>query len=107
MLASLPEHNPNPVICLDARGRQLYANPAALALTRSLSRAERVRVRRQLRAAAQAGDAPAEQDIEVSERHFHLQLVAAPGAARLYAVPGRNHRPRAGRAPTGVSSKIL
>ena len=81
LLASLPEHNPNPVICLDAKGRQLYANPAALALTRSLPRAERVRVRRQLRAAVPAGAAPAQPEIAVGERHFHLQLVALPGAA--------------------------
>ena len=81
LLASLPEHNPNPVMCLDTRGRQLYANPAALALARSLRRPEQVRVRQQLRAAVQAGAAPAEQEIEVGERHFHLQLVALPAAA--------------------------
>ena len=98
LLASLPEHNPNPVVCLDAGGRQLYANPAALALTRSLSRAEQVQVRRQLRAAAQASDTPATQEIRMGERHFHLQLVARPaGAGFLLYLSETTDRVRAER----------
>ncbi len=78
VLASLPELNPNPIVRLDAKGRQLYANPAALALREGLSRAAQVRVRQQLRAVAAAGPHAPAQEIRVGERHFHMQVVAMP-----------------------------
>ncbi|MDO7884054.1 ATP-binding protein [Hymenobacter cheonanensis] len=84
-LASLSEQNPNPIIRLDATGRQLYANPAALALRQGLSRAEQVGVRQQLRAAVrQEGPAP---EIRVGERYFLLQkatIVPPEGSLTLY-----------------------
>ena len=74
ILASLSEQNPNPIIRLDAAGRQLYANPAALALRQGLSRAEQVWVRQQLRAAVRSGTyAP---EIHVGQRYFLLQKAA-------------------------------
>jgi PAS domain S-box-containing protein len=86
-LASLSEQNPNPIIRLAADGRQLYANPAALALRQGLSRAEQVRVRQQLRAAVHhAPDAPLPV-IEVGQRHFLLQkaaIVPPEGSVTLY-----------------------
>lgn len=84
-LASFTEHNPNPVLCFDATGRQLYANPAALYLRLGIGRAEQVRVRQELRAAAIAG-MPAHQ-IRVGERHFQLSIVTTvppPGSTTLY-----------------------
>ena len=78
LLASMPEHNPNPVVCLTTGGRQVYANPAAVAFTRSLPRAEQVRLRQQLRALAAAPPPGGEQDVQLGERHFHLHVVAAP-----------------------------
>jgi PAS domain S-box-containing protein len=84
-LASLSEQNPNPIIRLDSTGRQLYANPAALALRQGLSRAEQVGVRHQLRAAVhQQAPAP---EIRVGQRYFLLQRAAiAPpeGSITLY-----------------------
>jgi len=70
---------------LDANGRQLYANEAALALRHGLSRAEQVRVRQQLRAIARAGAAA--QEIRVGERYFLLQVAATEppvGSVTLY-----------------------
>ncbi|MGI4741508.1 MAG: ATP-binding protein [Janthinobacterium lividum] len=81
LLASLPELNPNPIVCLDGTGRQLYANPAALGLRQGLSRAEQVRVRQQLRAVAAAGPHAPTQEIQVGTRHFHMQVVATPEPA--------------------------
>jgi PAS domain S-box-containing protein len=84
-LASLSEQNPNPIIRLDATGRQLYANPAALALRQGLSRAEQVRVRQQLRAAVLRQEyAP---EIQVGERFFLLQkasIVPPEGSFTLF-----------------------
>jgi len=86
-LANLSEQNPNPIIRLAANGRQLYANSAALALRQGLSRAEQVRVRQQLRAAAHPNpDAPLP-IIEVGQRHFLLQkaaIVPPEGSVTLY-----------------------
>ena len=76
--ASLPELNPNPIVSLDANGRQLYANRAALALREGLSRAEQVRVRQRLRAMTTLGPQAHGQAIVVGERHFHMQVVAMP-----------------------------
>jgi PAS domain S-box-containing protein len=84
-LASLSEQNPNPIIRLDDTGRQLYANPAALALRQGLSRAEQVRVRQQLRAAVRLGAATTE--IRVGQRYFLLQraaIVPPEGSVTLY-----------------------
>jgi signal transduction histidine kinase/ActR/RegA family two-component response regulator/HPt (histidine-containing phosphotransfer) domain-containing protein len=88
ILASLPEHNPNPLLRYDAAGRQLYANPAALALRHGLARAEQVRVRQALRAAARAGLAgqPVAQ-VQVGERYFQLSVVTTlppEGSVTLY-----------------------
>jgi PAS domain S-box-containing protein len=85
-LASLSEQNPNPIIRLDATGRQLYANPAALALRQGLSRAEQVWVRQQLRAAVlHHNDRTSE--IRVGERYFLLQkaaIVPPEGSVTLF-----------------------
>ena len=68
ILASLSEQNPNPIVRLDASGRQLYANAAAQALRQGLSRAEQVWVRQQLRTAVLHHEfAP---EIRVGQRHF-------------------------------------
>lgn len=86
-LANLSEQNPNPIIRLAANGRQLYANPAALALRQGLSRAEQVRVRQQLRAAAHPNPAAPLPIIEVGQRHFLLQkaaIVPPEGSVTLY-----------------------
>jgi PAS domain S-box-containing protein len=84
-LASLSEQNPNPILRLDSTGRQLYANPAALALRQGLSRAEQVRVRQQLRAAVLTQEyAP---EIQVGERYFLLQkasIVPPEGSFTLF-----------------------
>ena len=84
-LAPLSAQNPNPIIRLDSQGRQLYANPAALALRQGLSRAEQVRVRQQLRAAVLTHDHAAE--IQVGQRYFLLQkaaIVPPEGSLTLY-----------------------
>ncbi|QKG51801.1 PAS domain-containing hybrid sensor histidine kinase/response regulator [Hymenobacter sp. BRD67] len=84
-LASLSEHNPNPIVRLDATGRQLYANAAARTMGHGLSREEQVRIRRQLRAVARNG-APS-QEIQVGERFFMLQVAASEpptGCITLY-----------------------
>jgi PAS domain S-box-containing protein len=84
-LASLSEQNPNPIVRLDSTGRQLYANPAALALRQGLSRAEQVWVRQQLRAAVLTHDHAAE--IRVGQRYFLLQkaaIVPPAGSITLY-----------------------
>jgi PAS domain S-box-containing protein len=86
-LASLSEQNPNPIIRLAANGRQLYANPAALALRQGLSRAEQVRVRQQLRAATHPDPGAPLPIIEVGQRHFLLQkaaIVPPEGSVTLY-----------------------
>jgi PAS domain S-box-containing protein len=83
--ASLCEHNPNPVVQLDAVGRQLYANPAARRLREGLSRDDQVWVRQQLRAAAQTK--VVDQHIRVGKRYFTLSAVfTAPpaGSTTLY-----------------------
>jgi signal transduction histidine kinase/DNA-binding NarL/FixJ family response regulator len=84
-LAQIPEHNPNPVLRLDAKGRLLYANCAARCLAQDLSRREQVRVRRQLRTATQLG--ATSQPLRVGERYFQLSTVATlppPGSVTLY-----------------------
>ncbi|MGI4735912.1 MAG: ATP-binding protein [Janthinobacterium lividum] len=84
-LASFTEHNPNPVLCFNASGRQLYANPAALHLRQGLGRAEQVRVRQELRAAARTGLVA--HQLRVGERYFQLSLVTTvppPGSTTLY-----------------------
>ncbi len=84
-LASLSEQNPNPIVRLDSTGRQLYANPAALALRQGLSRAEQVWVRQQLRAAVLTHAHAAE--IQVGQRYFLLQkaaIVPPEGSLTLY-----------------------
>ncbi|RZL14434.1 MAG: PAS domain S-box protein, partial [Hymenobacter sp.] len=84
-LASLSEQNPNPIVRLDSTGRQLYANPAALALRQGLSRAEQVWVRQQLRAAVLTHDHATE--IRVGQRYFLLQkaaIVPPEGSITLY-----------------------
>ena len=84
-LAKIPEHNPNPVIRLDARGRQLYANCAARCLAQDLPRREQVRVRQQLRTAAQLG--ATSQPLRVGERYFQLSTIDTlppPGSVTMY-----------------------
>jgi len=84
-LAQIPEHNPNPVLRLDARGRQLYANCAARCLNDGLSRREQVRVRQQLRMAARFG--ATSQPLRVGERYFQLSTIDTlppPGSVTLY-----------------------
>ncbi|RZK59877.1 MAG: PAS domain-containing sensor histidine kinase, partial [Hymenobacter sp.] len=84
-MASLSEQNPNPIVRLDSTGRQLYANPAALALRQGLSRAEQVWVRQQLRAAVLTHDHAAE--IRIGQRYFLLQkaaIVPPEGSLTLY-----------------------
>jgi len=88
LLANLPEYNPNPILRYDAAGQQLYANPAALALRQGLSRAEQVRVRQELRAAAKAGVAglPLAQ-LHVGTRYFQLSVLTTlppAGSVTLY-----------------------
>lgn len=84
-LASLSEQNPNPIIRLDADGRQLYANAAALALRQGLTRAEQVWVRQQLRKAVQQHNyAP---EIRVGQRCFLVQkatIVPPEGSITLF-----------------------
>ena len=81
-LAQIPEHNPNPVVRLAANGRQLYANPAALRLSQEISRAEQVRVRQQLRAAARLGATG--QPLRVGSRYFSLStVVTSPPAGSI------------------------
>ena len=72
-LAQIPEHNPNPVLRLDANGRQLYANYAARCLAQGLSRREQVRVRQQLRTAARFG--ATSQPLRIGERYFQLSTI--------------------------------
>ncbi len=88
LLANLPEHNPNPILRYDAAGRQLYANPAALALRQGLDRAEQVRVRQALRAAAKAGVAGQQvAQVRVGARYFQLNVVTSlppVGSVTLY-----------------------
>ncbi|RZK50951.1 MAG: hypothetical protein EOO59_15730, partial [Hymenobacter sp.] len=84
-LAQIPELNPNPVVCLAANGRQLYANPAALRLSHGLARTEQVRVRQQLRTAARLGALG--QPLRVGSRYFSLSALPADapaGSVTLY-----------------------
>jgi PAS domain S-box-containing protein len=86
-LASLSEQNPNPIVRLAANGRQLYANPAALALRQGLSRAEQVWVRQQLRATVRQGTTEPAPIIQIGQRYFLLQkaTIAPPeGSMTLY-----------------------
>jgi PAS domain S-box-containing protein len=86
-LASLSTQNPNPIIQLDANGRQLYANPAALALRQGLSRAEQVWVRRQLRATVRESRNDQSPIIQIGQRYFLLQkaaIVPPEGSVTLY-----------------------
>jgi signal transduction histidine kinase/DNA-binding NarL/FixJ family response regulator len=83
--AQIPEHNPNPVLRLDARGRQLYANIAARGLAQGLPRREQVRVRQQLRTAALLG--ACSQPLRVGDRYFQLSTIDTlppPGSVTLY-----------------------
>jgi signal transduction histidine kinase/DNA-binding response OmpR family regulator len=83
--AQIPEHNPNPVLRLDARGRQLYANIAARGLAQGLPRREQVRVRQQLRTAALLG--ACSQPLRVGNRYFQLSTIDTlppPGSVTLY-----------------------
>lgn len=73
-LASLSEHNPNPVLRLDHTGRVLYANPATLRLNEGLSPAEQAQVRQQLRCVA-TSTGIADQSVQVGHRYFQLQVV--------------------------------
>lgn len=85
-LASISEDNPNPIVRFDALGRQLYANPAAHRLRNGLSRAEQVQVRQQLRAVARSG--AANQQVQVGQQYFQLNVVpavaASAGSVTLY-----------------------
>ncbi len=84
-LAQISEHNPNPVLRLDANGRQLYANLAARCLGQGLPRREQVRVRQQLRTAARLGAIG--QPLRVGERYFQLSTIDTlppPGSITLY-----------------------
>ncbi len=84
-LAQIPEANPNPLIRFDAKGRQLYANPAARQLSEGLSRAEQVRVRQQLRTAARLGASG--QPLRVGTRYFDLStasMLIPAGSVTLY-----------------------
>lgn len=88
LLANLPEYNPNPILRYDAAGQQLYANPAARNLRQGLGRAEQVRVRQELRAAAKAGVAglPLNQ-LQVGARYFQLSVLTTlppAGSVTLY-----------------------
>ncbi|GAA4496189.1 hypothetical protein GCM10023172_09060 [Hymenobacter ginsengisoli] len=86
-LASLSAQNPNPIVRLDANGRQLYANHAALALRDGLSRAEQVWVRQQLRASVHQAQGDLAPIIQVGQRYFLLQkatIVPPEGSVTLY-----------------------
>ncbi len=74
-LRALLSQSPHPTVRLDAAGRPLYANPAARTLDASLTRAERLQARRQLRAAAR-GEAAGTLRIGLGERQFQLHIVS-------------------------------
>ena len=88
-LAYLPDENPNPVVRIGANQQQLYANSAARALGRHLSRAERVRVQRELRAStarALALGTPQLLELRVDAYCFDVSVMPLPGQrhANLY-----------------------
>ena len=85
----IPDENPHPIMRIGADARQLYANAAARQLGRRLSRAEQVRVQRQLRAGAAAALAQAsihEVIVPVGESVFSVSVVPLPeeGYVNLY-----------------------
>ena len=87
--AYLPDENPNPVVRIGASQQQLYANSAARALGRHLSRAERVRVQRLLREGtrkALAQGTPEVLAIQVGQYTFDVSVMPLPGQrhANLY-----------------------
>ena len=88
-LAYLPDENPSPVVRIGANEQQLYANSAARALGRHLSRAERVRVQRELRVAtrqALAQGTPQQLALRVDAYTFDVSVMPLPGQryANLY-----------------------
>ncbi|MBO2011080.1 ATP-binding protein [Hymenobacter negativus] len=87
----IPRENPNPVLRLAASGKQLYANEAAARLGDGLSRAERVRVQRHLRALGSQALTCAEAnetEIMLGARFFTVRVVpfVADGYVNLYLV---------------------
>ena len=88
-LAYLPDENPNPVVRIGANQQQLYANSAARALGSHLTRAERVRVQRELREGtrlALALGTPQQLELRVGEYSFDVSVMPLPGQrhANLY-----------------------
>ena len=88
-LAYLPDENPSPVVRIGASQQQLYANTAARALGRYLTRAERVRVQRLLREGtrkALAQGTPELLAIQVGKYTFDVSVMPLPGQrhANLY-----------------------
>jgi len=87
--AGIPDENPNPIVRIGANAQQLYANAAALALGRSITRAEQVRVQHQLRAGAAASLAlnkPHQVEVEMNGQVFCISVVPlqAEGYVNLY-----------------------
>ncbi len=88
-ISRIPDENPNPIVRIGANAQQLHANAAAKALGRSLSRAEQVRVQRQLRAgtaASLAQQLPHQVEVEIGKQVFCISVVPLPteGYVSLY-----------------------
>ncbi|RSK49054.1 PAS domain-containing hybrid sensor histidine kinase/response regulator [Hymenobacter rigui] len=77
-LAELAEHSPQPMVHLAPGRRPLYANAAARELGSRLTRAERVRVQRQLRAYFRADTSPSHPELQLNQRTFALHCARPP-----------------------------
>jgi PAS domain S-box-containing protein len=85
-LNRLRDENPNPIVRIGANLQQQFANAAARRLGQSMSRAEQVRVQRQLRAGVQAAlgqEGEHREEVVIGERIFDVCVV--PFAAGSYA----------------------
>ena len=88
-ISNIPNENPSPIVRIGANRQQLYANPAARQVGHSLTRAEQVRLLKQVRwAAATALAQGTAHRIEVTmgERTYSMAVVPFPreGYVNLY-----------------------
>ncbi|WP_210517352.1 PAS domain-containing protein [Hymenobacter terricola] len=88
-VSCIPEEDPSPIVRIGANGQQLYANPAARRVGRHLTRAEQVRLQKQLRcaaAAALAQAAPHQLEVALREQVYSVAVMPFPreGYVNLY-----------------------
>ncbi len=85
LVSRLPEENPNPIARLDAGGRTLYRNPAALKAWQNVPEALRVPMQNQLQAVAAASLASGQR------QELELRIGARDYSAFVVPVPTEHH----------------